>query len=50
MKLDVAEKQRLLAELDVDRRAQLLLQRLSELVHDQEAAAVVQFPPEFSPN
>ena len=49
--IDLARKQSLLAEMDVCRRAELLLAHLSEAAAESAAGrAAVCFPPEFSTN
>jgi uncharacterized protein len=50
--IDLLEKERLLAELNVDRRAELLLTHLSAAaaVGEPGDAGVIGFPPRFSPN
>jgi Lon protease-like protein len=49
--IDLARKQLLLTELDVYRRAELLLAHLSDAAHDMGTAqAALGFPPEFSVN
>jgi hypothetical protein len=51
LNLEVACKQRLLEELDVDRRAMLLLEQLGPAADPLLASSASQgFPPEFSEN
>jgi len=50
MNMPAEMKQELLAELDVDRRAQRLLDQLGQLGGGQSESPSVEFPPEFSSN
>lgn len=48
--LSLADKETLLSEVNVHRRAELLLGHLTRAEHDGGASVFVKFPPEFSPN
>ncbi len=50
--IDVGDKEALLAECNVHRRTELLLEHLSRAAADREAgvSGLAHFPPEFSPN